>query len=345
MVRLKDIAARAGVSIMTVSKVMRNASDISEKTKARVRQIAQEMGYVPDSMAQGLRTRRTKLFGLVISTIANPIYARTAMALEERAQELGYGLILSHSLNEVEREENCIRSLLSRRVDGLFISPVYRLAPTARVYQELERNGTPTVLLGHQAPFCSQFLSVACDDLTAAHALTQHLLQLGHRRIAFFAGPMAAEWALQRRDGYCKALREADIEVDDRLIFSSGRTIEDGRDSARQMLAESIRPTAIQAVNDLVAIGAATELLNRGVRIPQDVSITGFGDILTSCHSQVPLTTARQPKFRLGDSAMELMVKLLQGEAVESRSLSADLIVRASTGPVSGAIPPGTTEA
>ena len=338
MVRLKDISARAGVSVMTVSKVLRDASDISIKTKTRIRQLAQEMGYVPDSLAQGLRTRTTKLFGLVISTIANPIYARMSMALEERAHELGYGLIPSHSLNEADREEVCIRRLLSRRVDGLFISPVYRLSPTARVYEELQRNGTPTVLLGHRTPFCEPFLSVECDDLPGSYAVTQHLLSLGHRRIAFFTGPMAAPWAQERREGYNQALREAQIELDDNLIFTAGRTIEEGQEAARQMLSEAVKPTAIQAVNDLVAIGAATELLQHGMRIPQDLSIAGFGDILTSGFFKVPLTTVRQPKFRLGDAAMEVMVELLRGEPVESRRLSADLIVRESTGPVPSSV-------
>lgn len=333
MVRLKDISARAGVSVMTVSKVLRDASDVSASTKARVRQLAQDMGYVPDFLAQGLRTRTTKLFGLVISTIANPIYARTAMALEERAHELGYGLILTHSLNDTEREAVCIRRLLSRRVDGLFISPVYRLAPAARVYEELERNGTPTVLLGHRAPFCSQFVNVECDDMPAGHAVTRHLIGLGHRRIAFFAGPTSAEWAKQRLEGYCKALRESEIEVDDRLIFNAGRTIQEGRDAAKQMLAESVKPTAVQAVNDLVAIGAATEFLNHGIRIPQDLSITGFGDIVTSEYFKVPLTTTRQPKFRLGDSAMELMINVLRGDPVENRRLAAELLIRESSGP------------
>ena len=319
---------------MTVSKVLRDASDISIKTKTRIRQIAQEMGYVPNSLAQGLRTRTTKLFGLVISTIANPIYARMAMALEERAHELGYGLILSHSLNEPQREEVCIRRLLSRRVDGLFISPVYRLSPGARVYEELERNGTPTVLLGHRTPFCDQFLNVECDDLPGSYAVTQHLISLGHRRIAFLTGPTATPWAQERREGYSQALREAEIEMEDSLIFAAGRTIEEGQKAARQMLDEAVKPTAVQAVNDLVAVGAATEFLKHGIRIPQDLSIAGFGDILTSEYFKVPLTTVRQPKFRLGDAAMEVMVELLRGDPVDSRRLSADLIVRESTGPL-----------
>src|SRR5262245_52495456 len=154
MIRLKDIAEKAGVSIMTVSKVLRDAPDISPATKARVRQLAEQMGYMPDSVAQGLRTRTTKLFGLVIPAATNPVYARVVMSIEEKAHELGFDVILAQSLNIPEREEQVVRRMLSRRVDGIFLAPVYRLDPKAAIYEELTRRGTPTVLLGHRAPFC-----------------------------------------------------------------------------------------------------------------------------------------------------------------------------------------------
>src|SRR6266481_1988660 len=137
MVRLKDIAERAGVSLMTVSKALRDEPDVSETTKARLKLLAQEMGYVPDSSAQGLRTRTTKLFGLAISSLSNPILSRVVLAIEERAHQLGYDVLLAHTLNKPEREEACIRRFLSRRVDGIFLHPVYRMATEARIYQEL----------------------------------------------------------------------------------------------------------------------------------------------------------------------------------------------------------------
>ena len=151
MVRLKDIAERAGVSIMTVSKALRDEPDVSAATKVRIKQMAQEMGYVPDSTAQGLRTRTTKLFGLVIPSTTDPVYARIVLAIEERAHELGYDIMLMHTLNSVEREDLCVRRLLSRRMDGLFIAPVYRIEPEARIYQELLSRRTPVVLLGPAA--------------------------------------------------------------------------------------------------------------------------------------------------------------------------------------------------
>ena len=333
MVRLKDIAARAGVSLMTISKALRDTPDVAAATKTRIKLIAQQMGYVPDALAQGLRNRQTKLFGLIIPTITNPLFARTVYALEERAHELGFEIVLAHTLNVMEREDSCILRLLSRRVDGLFIFPVYRPLAEARAYQELPARGTPTVILGPTAPFCSQFVNVETDDVTASQVLTKHLLELGHKRITFLAGPSLAPWAQERLEGYRRALREANIQVEDRLFFQAGGTIEDGAKAALQMLGESSDATAVQAVNDLVAIGCAQTFLSRGVQIPRDLSITGYGNILTAEYFRVPLTTVRQPKFRLGSAAMDSMLQLLRGERPESKRLPAEIVVRDSTAP------------
>jgi DNA-binding LacI/PurR family transcriptional regulator len=340
MVRLKDIAAQAGVSVMTVSKALRDERDVSVATKARIKLLAQQMGYVPDSSAQGLRTRTTKLFGLVISSITNPIFARIVFAIEERARELGYDVLLAHTQNMAGREEDCIRRLLSRRVDGLFISPVYRMEQEARIYQELLARRVPTVLLGPPGPFCSQFTSVQIEELVASYTATQHLLSLGHKRIAYLTGPITAPWAHERFEGYRRALREAGMDVDDQLVFDAGSTIEEGSKAGLEMLNEHCDATAVQCVNDLVAIGCAETLLGQGVNIPGDISIVGFGNVLIAEHFRVPLTTISQPKFRLGIAAMDVMLKLMHNERVEPRRMPAELIVRETT-----ARPPATPQA
>ncbi len=317
---------------MTVSKALRDAPDVSAATKSRLKLLAQQMGYVPDSTAQGLRTRTTKLFGVVFSSLTNPIYARIMQSLEEKAHELGYDILLAHTLNNAEREEACIRRFLSRRVDGLFIAPVYRMATEARIYQELLSRRVPTVLLGHSAPFCSQFPCVESDDVLGSYAATEHLLKLGHKRIAFLTGPLATPWTQERLEGYRRALREAGLEVDDKLVFQAGRTMDDGAAATLQLLNETSDATAILAVNDDVAVGCAETLLGQGLRIPEDVSVVGFGNVLVGAHFRVPLTTLRQPKFRLGTAAMEAMQQHLRGHRPESRRLPAELIIRQSSG-------------
>jgi len=332
MVRLKDIANRAGVSVMTVSKVLRDAPDISPSTKARIKLLAQQMGYVPDSLAQGLRTRTTHLIGLLISASTNPIFSRAILAIEESAYEFGYDVVLAHSLNDPEREESVIRRLLARRVDAMIISPVYRLAPTAPIYQELLESKTPVVLLGHKAQFCAQFPSVETEDILASSEATKHLIELGHKRIAFFAGSTRSPWSQERLEGYKRALRDASIDVDEALIFNAGSHVEDGEKAALEMLGEGVEVTAIQAANDLVAIGAAAALLKRGFKIPEQISVIGFGNILLAEYCAVPLTTVRQPKFRLGIAAMGMVRKMLKHEPLESQRLPAELVIRQSTG-------------
>jgi LacI family transcriptional regulator len=221
--------------------------------------------------------------------------------------------------------------LLSRRVDGLFIFPANRLSPTAPVYEELWQRQTPTVILGQRPPFCAQFLSVETEDLTGAHLMTKHLLELGHKEIAFLSGASGSPWAQERLEGYRRALREAAIEPDDRLIFTAGSTLEDGEKTAVQLINEAATMTAIQAATDLVAMGAANVFLNQGVKIPEDLSVAGFGNIMMSQHFRVPLSTVRQPKLRLGIAAIEAMQKLRRGEHPEPNRLPVEIIVRAST--------------
>jgi LacI family transcriptional regulator len=333
MVRLKDIAQKIGVSVMTVSKALRDEPDVSAITRSRIKLLAQQMGYVPDSTAQGLRSRFTKLFGVAIPSITNPIFARVFFALEERAHDLGYDVLLAHTQNQPEREESCIRRFLSRRVDGLFISPVYRMDPEARIYQELLTRQTPTILLGPPAPFCKSFVSVEIEELVGSYTITQHLLKLGHKRIAYLTGPFASPWSQERLEGYRRALREANLEVDDRLIFQGCSTIEDGTKAALQMLNESCNATAVQAVNDLVAVGCAETLLAQGLKIPEDISVAGFGNVMVAEHFRVPMTTIRQPKFRLGVAAVDAMMQLLKGQRPEVKRLTAEFIERKSTAP------------
>lgn len=316
---------------MTVSKALSDAPDISAETKARLQKLAAQMGYVPDAVARSLRIRSSRLLGLVIPATTHPAYARVALALEQRAFEEGYELIVAHHLGSAEREEAVIRRLVARRVDGLFVAPVYRLSPTAAIYAELVRGGTPTVILGQRAPFCGVFANVETDEQKAGYEMTRHLLQLGHRAIALLAGPSVSPINHERLEGYRRALREADLESDDRLIFEAGVTLEDGAKAAGQLIQEAPQATAILAHNDLVAIGAAEIFLGQGRRIPQDISIAGAGNFMVAEHFKVPLTTTHQPKHRAGLAAFECMKALLAGQPPESRRLPAEPIIRQST--------------
>ncbi len=332
MIRLKDIAEKAGVSVMTVSKALRDEPDIAKATRTRIRAIADQVGYVPNHAARGLRTRSTSQFALIISALTNPIYTRVMMAIEEQAHEMGYEILLAQTLNNPEREERIIRRMLARQVDGLFIRPVYRPDNSAVIYDELLKHETPTVILGHRALFCSEFPNVQTDDLAGAQRATQHLLDLGHQRIACFTGPTFSPWSQERYEGYRRTLIDAGLEANEKFIFHAGSTIEEGEKAALQLINERPGATAIVAVNDLVAIGAANVLLDQGVQIPRDISIVGFGDILNAENYRIPLTTIDQPKYRRGIASMDTMVDLLEGKPAETKRLAAELVIRESTG-------------
>lgn len=339
MIRLKDIADEAGVSVMTVSKALRDLQDVSPSTREKICSIARRMGYVPNAAAQGLRNRRTRLLGMVIPAPTDPVYARVILAIEEQAHELGFDVLLGHTLGQPGREVSVLRRMIARNVDGILVAPVWRLEHQAPIYEELSRRQMPVVILGHRPVFCSQFPGVETDDIAASASVTRHLLDLGHRRIAFFAGPIVSATAQERLEGYRRALREAGIQPEDRMLFHAGATIEEGASAALQYMQENPGATAIQTVNDLVAIGAANTFLGQGLRIPEDLSLAGFGNVLVSEHFRVPLTTVRQPKLRLGSVAMELMGQLLKGERAQTKRLSAELVIRASTRML--ATPPG----
>jgi DNA-binding LacI/PurR family transcriptional regulator len=170
--------------------------------------------------------------------------------------------------------------------------------------------------------------------MQGSHAVTEHLIGLGHRRIAFFAGPLAAPWTTERLEGYRRALREHGIEPDDHLVFQSGRMVEDGLAAAGQILSEGCKATAVQAVNDPVAVGAMRAFRQQGLRVPEDISVAGFGNVLLGENAPVALTTVRQPKFTLAMAAMEAMQDLLKGQTPASRRLPTSLLVRQSTGTV-----------
>jgi DNA-binding LacI/PurR family transcriptional regulator len=339
MVRLKDIAEQItingrSVSVMTVSKALRDAKDISADTKARVKLKAEEMGYVMDAAAQGLRNRKSLLFGLVVPSLGNPVLARVVSAIEERSEAAHYSLLLAQTHNYAEREDMALRRMLERRVDGVFVWPVVRQNSSSPGFQQLKARGTPTVVLGPRvATFMEDFVSIAGEELEGSQRVTQHLLELGHRRIAYLCGPSLAVWAQERYEGYKRGLREAGLDVEDSLVFQAGATIEDGEKAALQMIHENCRATAIQCANDLVAIGCGETLLKQGLRIPEDLSLAGFGNTMVAEHFRTPLTTARQPKARLGVLAVEAMLKLIAGEKPVVARLPTPLAIRASTAP------------
>ena len=328
-VSIKDIARAAGVSPSTVSRALHDHPRISQETKARIRQLAQELGYTPSLPARSLVTRHTATIGMVITTASDPFLARLVQGVEETAEENGYSVFLSSSYRNADRELEVVRSFHERRASGIIITG----SQIDDGYLELsDLFSLPIVLINCRTyPF-----SVYTDKLSGARQAVEHLVHLGHRRIAFIGGRPSPRCRLERFHGYRQVLEEQDIPLNDSLLFEGEGTLASGIKAAGQMLAMSRPPTACFCFNDLTAIGVIRRLQQTAVKVPRDYSVLGFDDLEIAAYYCPPLTTVHQPTYRLGQGAINMLLKLIQGESgPQPEDLPADLVIRESTGPVS----------
>lgn len=329
-VSIKDIARLAGVSHSTVSRALSGNPAIPGKTAERIRKIATEAGYRASAVARSLVTKRTHAIGLVVTSIADPFNAEVVAGVEDTANRHGYSLVLANSHAEPQREMSVVRSFGERRVDGVIVAS----SRVGALYDSLLANlGIPIVLLNNQHP--SEFLhSVAIENVVGAKAATCHLIELGHRRIGYVGDESGLQSNAERLKGYREALRGARLEIDEGLEVLGDGKLEGGYRAAGVLLGSGQPPSAIVAYNDLSAAGVYKCAKERGLRVPEDLSITGFDDIFFAEMLSPPLTTVRQPKRLLGETAMELLLDVFLGNGGRRNiQLSGDLIVRGSTAP------------
>ncbi len=326
-VSIKDIAEQAGVSHSTVSRALQGTGRMSEETRARILELAEEMGYTPDALAQSLVRGRTRTVGVVVTTIADPFVAGIVAGIEEVAGQAGYTVLLGASHSNPEREIRVVDNLRQRRVDAVIVT-------ASRVgdhYSEhLQRFGAPIVLVNNMVK--GEYLyAITCDQTDGAFQATFYLLQLGHRRIAYIGSAARQHSSRMRQLGYETALAQAGLRVDSRLIVAPEgvRDVEVGRAALKMLW--PLRPTAILAYNDLTAIGVMMAAREMGVRIPVDISLVGFDDIDVTEFVTPPLTTVHQPREAMGRAAMQMALDLLQDKAIQNRTLVCELVVRDST--------------
>jgi len=333
-VSIRDIAAEAGVSHTTVSRALHDNPLISREVRERIQQIAQDMGYVPNEVAQNLKQRQTNSVGLVVTSIADPFVGRVVRGIEETAQAAHLSLMLSVSDNLPEQELAVIENFSRRRVDGIIVL-ASRLE--MRELQRLAQWPVPVVLINQQSEAPADGLTcVSIDDFGGAKLAVEHLLRLGHRRIGFLGVGNRPRSVRLRLEGYNAALREAGIEPRVEWVriahpdhLSHSDDIIDGQMLINPLLTSGVR--ALLCYNDSIAIGALLSCRKRGINVPRDLSIVGFDNIETSQYITPALTTVHQPKLRLGQLAMELLLERLAGRVVEDQMLPVELVVRDST--------------
>jgi DNA-binding LacI/PurR family transcriptional regulator len=328
-VSIKDIARAAGVSPSTVSRALHDHPRISQETKDRIHQLAEELGYTPSLPARSLVTRHTATVGMVITTASDPFLTRLVQGVEETAERNGYSVFLSSSYRNPERELEVVRSFHERRASGIIITG----SQIDDDYLHLsDQFPLPIVLTNCRTyPF-----SVYVDKVAGARQGVEHLVQLGHRRIAFVGGRHGHRSSLERLTGYRQVLEENDLPPGDSLIIDGEGTLASGIKAAEQILGMPQPPTAIFCFNDLTAIGVIRGLNQANAQVPRDYSVVGFDDLEMASYYCPPLTTVHQPSYRLGQCAINMLLELIEGELKpQPERLPADLVVRESTGPAS----------
>lgn len=330
---LKDLARLAGVHPSTVARVLNDDPQqrVSEEVRTRILALAREQGYQPNHLARSLRTKRSFVVGTVIPDIANPFFAMLFRGIEDAMAARGYSVIMANTDDELVREQNSIAMLRGRQVDGLLIATARREDPTINA---LTAGGFPFVMVNrHTDPLPGN--TVVPDDYAGATAAVEHLIDLGHRRIAHIAGSDEMSTGHTRARGYVETMQRRGLPVDPDLIVRGSFREPGGYEATRQLLTLAQPPTAIFAVNDLAAVGALRAIEEAGLQTPHDISIVGFNDISTVVGAMRLLTTVHLPLHEMGRAAAErLLAQIISGHAaLEPLVMPVELVIRQSTGP------------
>jgi len=332
-----DVAQRAGVSRATVSYVLNGAVDgrvpISDETQQRVLDAIEELGYVPDARAQALRSGNTKTIALIIPDLRNPHFCEYATGIEEAARAAGYHLLLSSTTLNDEYAVDIFKDLARRRFDGLILASSFILESkeAQTTLARVRKRGLPIVELSENYGVDS----AAADYREATREVMSYLLSLGHRHIGFIYGIGGRELAEDRLQPYQASLDEAGIPFDVDLIVECGPTIEDGFQASKGLLGKPPRPTAIIAVNDVLAMGALRAAADMELNVPEDLSIVGFDDIPMANYLIPRLTTVTKDANVIGKQAFELLHARMQNPELPRQVIhgTAKVVIRESTGP------------
>lgn len=327
-VSIKDIARLAGVSHSTVSRALRGSPLIPAATAERIQKIAKECGYKPSAIARSLVMQRTQTIGVVVTSIADPFNGDVVDGIEEVANENDLSVLLAASHGKSDRELMMVRNFHERRVDGIVVASSRVGAMYLPILSELR---TPIVLINNQHR--SEFAhAISIDNVTGAALMTDHLLQLGHRRIAYIGDEFGLYSDQERWEGYRLSLDRAGISVDESLVAKGDGKADGAGRALGLLLALPEPPTAVFCYNDMTALGAIRGAREAGVEIPRDLSIAGFDDIFIASYAAPALTTVRQPRREMGRRAMQILTALLAGKEPEKSILiSGELVVRDST--------------
>lgn len=329
-VTLKDISKEAGVDVATVSRALNNTYGVHKDTRARVLAVAKRLNYRANLMAKGLAEGRSRTFGMLVAAISDPSILEQLRGAEDAASAAGYHLLVCNSYLDVARETAQLRSLLDRRVEGVLMHPVEALDRTE--IKELVESRIPVVMF-HQVVGTSDFSSVCVNQFEGGMLAGKHLVELGHKQIAYLSGPRGHGNFIEREKGFLKATRSGNQKI--KPIILHGRPdFEGGYRMAKTLLDQNRKNTAIFAANDMTAFGIAQAVFEAGLSIPEDISLIGFGNVELANVVRPPLTTIHHPKYEMGQAAVEILLSLVRKGSLsvpEHREFGIRLVRRSST--------------
>lgn len=333
--RQEDVAALAGVSRSTVSIVLNNRTDrlirISEETRRKVWQAAEQLGYEPNELARSLRSGQSHNIGVLVPNLFNMHYMEMLDSIERELTEQAYYVTLVVSNFDPERERSCFRSLFQQRLDGLILMPTY--------WEQMPEEMSMLASLARPAVFLTPGIvdhdSITSDMRSGADAMMDHLLALGHRRIAFVNGVARGQLTEHRQSAYRSKLASANIALDDRLFVNCGHTMDSAYEAVSHLLDLADPPTAIWTINDFLAVGARRAIYDRGLRIPNDVALAGFDGTALAAQMAPPLTSVYIQGREIGKLSAQMLLNRVEEPGADPVAVVMDtrLLTRASTDP------------
>ena len=331
MTTIVDVAQAAGASTATVSRVLNNHPQVDARLAAEVRKAVKDLGYRPSRVARSLRTRQNKVWALIVSDIrTGPFFGSLVRGVEDVAYEAGYSLFLCNTDEDQAKEASYIELAVAENVAGLILTP----SGARTDLSPLLNFGIPVVLADRTLP-TQQADSVLVDNVSGACGAVEHLLAGGYERIACITGPLTTTTGYERHVGYCKALEDAGVAIEDRLVRVADFREEGGRNAMQELLAERKRPDAVFVTNHLMTIGALQAIVDAKLTIPRDIAVVSFDDMPWSSLLRPSLTAVAQPAYDLGIEGARLLLSRLDGYTGAARTvmLSTTLQVRGSSTP------------
>jgi LacI family transcriptional regulator len=307
-VTIKDVAKRAGISYSSVSRALNDLKGVSEDTRLKVKNIADEMNYMANAIARGLVQKASGTLGLIIPDITNPFYPELALGVEERASAMGYSTFFCNTNYEIEKENSYIRKLLEKQVDGIILAPI---SSRSNLLEQWKHVAVPCVYLGN-APDETGYSFVTTDNIRGGYLAARTLIERGYRDIGFISGSDGGWLVDERHAGFKDAMSRYDLEIKDNYVRLENWRQESGHEIICQMIESGDYPRAVIAGNDLLAIGILQGIKSRGLRIPDDIAVIGFDDIPNASWAEINLSTIKQPKARMGESAVNVILELIE---------------------------------